>query len=239
MTAEIGARLRDARLQRGLSLRSVAQELGVSASLISQVETGKTQPSVSTLYALVSHLGVSMDELLGVGAPVAAEAATEVAGTPVFGHGGELLPAIQRAGENPVLEMENGVRWERLAIGEGGPADALLVTYAPGATSSIEGKLMRHSGVEYAYLLEGELTLQLDFDTHVLHPGDSLQFDSVRPHLYSNTGEVPARGVWFVVGRRHQNQTMPSPVGTTAESREEPPLNSAVDVLQAMDRLRP
>ena len=59
MAAEdIGARLRGARMQRGLSLRSVAQALGVSASLISQVETGKTQPSVSTLYALVNHLGV-------------------------------------------------------------------------------------------------------------------------------------------------------------------------------------
>jgi transcriptional regulator with XRE-family HTH domain len=237
MTAEIGARLRDARLQRGLSLRSVAQELGVSASLISQVETGKTQPSVSTLYALVNHLGVSMDELLGVGVP-AASGEVEATGGPVFGHVGEILPAIQRAGENPVLEMENGVRWERLAIGEGGPADALLVTYAPGASSSIEGKLMRHSGVEYAYLLEGELTLQLDFDTHVLHPGDSLQFDSVRPHLYSNTGTVPARGVWFVVGRRHQNQAMPSPVGANAERGDDPQLNSAVDVLQAMDRLR-
>ena len=51
--------------QRGLSLRSVAQALGVSASLISQVETGKTQPSVSTLYAMANHLGVSLDELLG------------------------------------------------------------------------------------------------------------------------------------------------------------------------------
>lgn len=236
MTADIGARLRDARTQRGLSLRSVAQELGVSASLISQVETGKTQPSVSTLYALVNHLGVSMDELLGVG-PGSAEDDAQPEG-PVFGHPGDIQPAVQRAGENPVLEMENGVRWERLAVGEGGPADALLVTYAPGASSSIEGKLMRHSGVEYAYLLEGELTLQLDFDTHVLHAGDSLQFDSVRPHLYSNTGSVPARGVWFVVGRRHQNQTMPSPVGTTSEPPKEVPLNSAVDVLQAMDRLR-
>jgi transcriptional regulator with XRE-family HTH domain len=223
MTADIGARLRDARLQRGLSLRSVAQSLGVSASLISQVETGKTQPSVSTLYALVSHLGVSIDDLLGVGP--AASADQESLDTPAFG--------------DPVLEMENGVRWERLAVGEGGPADALLVTYAPGATSSIEGKAMRHSGVEYAYLLEGELTLQLGFDTHVLHPGDSLQFDSVRPHLYSNLGSEPARGVWFVVGRRHQNQAMPSPVGATADVRDdETPLTSAVDVLQAMDRLR-
>jgi len=153
MTADIGGRLRAARLERGLSLRSVAQELGVSASLISQVETGKTQPSVSTLYAMVNHLGVSMDELMS-GAP----RTPPPPGTPplIFGHSGAVQPAVQRAGENPVLEMENGVRWERLAVGEGGPADALLVTYEPGATSSIEDKLMRHSGIEYAYLLEGE-----------------------------------------------------------------------------------
>lgn len=234
MTGDIGAHLRAARLARGLSLRSVAQALGVSASLISQVETGKTQPSVSTLYAMVNHLGVSMDELLGVG-----PATPRQPGTPApFGHSGPALPAVQRAGENPVLEMDNGVRWERLAIGDGGPADALLVTYAPGASSSSEAKLMRHSGIEYAYILEGELTLQLDFDTFVLHAGDSLQFDSVRPHLYSNRGTDVARGVWFVVGRRQLNQSMPAPAGGVAPDRaSEGALNSAVDVLQAMERM--
>ena len=236
MAAEdIGARLRGARMQRGLSLRSVAQALGVSASLISQVETGKTQPSVSTLYALVNHLGVSLDELLGV-------APTVVPDVDVFppspgGVRGPVMPAVQRGEDNPVLEMENGVRWERLAVGEGGPADPLLVSYAPGASSSIEGKLMRHSGVEYAYMLEGELTLQLDFDTFVLKPGDSLQFDSVRPHLYVNHGDVVARGIWFVFGRRQQNQAMPAAPGGEG-ARPGAPLSSAVDVLRAMDDLR-
>ena len=237
MVADIGSRLRDARLERGLSLRSVAQDLGVSASLISQVETGKTQPSVSTLYALVTHLGISMDELLGVN-PIAAVTPETVGGLPPFPAESSTLPAVQRAGENPVLEMENGVHWERLAVGEGGPADALLVSYDPGASSSIEGKLMRHSGMEYAYILEGEITLQLEFSAHVLRAGDSLQFDSVRPHLYSNLGAGVARGIWFVVGRRHQNQAMPAPVGAVATTRApEGQLNSAVDVLQAMDRL--
>ncbi|MEO8261747.1 MAG: helix-turn-helix domain-containing protein [Pseudolysinimonas sp.] len=230
-TEDIGARLRDARLQRGLSLRSVAQALGVSASLISQVETGKTQPSVSTLYAMVNHLGVSMDELLGVVPTTSPERES-----PMFGNTGTVHPAVQRGTENPVLEMENGVHWERLAVGEGGPADALLVSYDPGATSSIEGKLMRHSGVEYAYILEGELTLQLDFDTHVLRSGDSLQFDSVRPHLYSNNSSTVARGIWFVVGRRQQNQAMPTAPGGDSERGAQ--LSSAVDVLRAMDDLR-
>lgn len=229
MPDSLGERLREARTKRGLSLRSVAQSLGVSASLISQVEIGKTQPSVATLYALANHLGASLDELLGI--PAGGNQPS-----PLLGNGGPVFPDVQHAADNPVIEMENGVRWERLAAGSGGPADALLVTYAPGASSSIEGKLMRHAGVEYAYLLEGELTLHLEFDTHVLRPGDSLQFDSVRPHLYSNEGTTPAKGVWFVFGRRQQNQSMrDAPGGELAEPGT--PVGSAVDVLRAMDDL--
>ncbi|NUT57563.1 MAG: helix-turn-helix domain-containing protein [Agromyces sp.] len=223
MAAEdIGERLRDARLRQGLSLRGLAKALGVSPSLISQVETGKTQPSVSTLYAIVSQLGVSLDELLGVG--------------PVARRDDAAKPSpVQRGDDNPVLEMENGVRWERLAVGDGSN-DALLVTYDPGGSSSVEGRLMRHAGVEYAYILEGELTLQLDFDTFVLGPGDSLHFDSVRPHLYSNRGTTPARGIWFIVGRREQHRTLPD-APDAPEFDAAAPLNSAVDVLRAMDGL--
>lgn len=229
---QIGVRLREARLERGMSLRSVAQELGVSASLISQVETGKTQPSVSTLYALVTHLGVSIDDLLGT-SRLAPDATGPLASVPTsLSH-----PVIQTAADNPVLEMENGVRWERLAGSDHGPADGLLVTYEPGASSSIEGRLMRHAGVEYAYVLDGELTLQIDFDTYVLGPGDSVHFDSVRPHLYSNHGTTPARGVFFVVGRRQQNAVMPAASSPQKRSLASGGLSSAVDVLRAMDAL--
>ena len=227
MPESLGARLREARLQRGLSLRSVAQSLGVSASLVSQVEIGKTQPSVATLYAMANHLGVSLDDLLGLTTPSAAPA-------PMFGHQGAALPDVQRGAQNPIIALENGVRWERLAAGAGGPADALLVTYQPGASSSIEGKLMRHAGVEYAYLLEGELTLHLDFETYDLRPGDSLQFDSVRPHLYSNRSGAIAKGIWFVVGRRAHNQATPDAPGGDAAAGA--PV-SAVDVLRSLDDL--
>jgi transcriptional regulator with XRE-family HTH domain len=224
MTADsVGARLREARTEKRLSLRSVAQALGVSASLISQVETGKTQPSVSTLYALANHLGLSLDDLLGVIAPASGRA-------PVQPEPMRLIHSkIQRAADNPVLEMENGVRWERLASGVGKSAEALLVTYEPGASSSIEGKLMRHSGIESAYILEGELTLQLEFDVHVLGPGDSLQFDSVLPHLYSNKGKTIAKGVWFVVGRRQEDEDL-----TPAPGLEVPVNTSLVSAVDAM-----
>lgn len=62
-SAQIGQRLRSAREEKGLSLREVARRLDISASALSQIETGKSRPSVRTLYAIVSELGLSMDEL--------------------------------------------------------------------------------------------------------------------------------------------------------------------------------
>ncbi|QEV98798.1 cupin domain-containing protein [Microbacterium caowuchunii] len=214
----IGSRLRSAREARGISLRKVAQEVGVSASMLSQVETGKSQPSVATLYSLANVLAISVDQLLGL-EPEPPSVETRTARLD-----------LQRGAENPAIEMENGVRWERLAMGQRGPADALLVTYQPGASSSVEGKLMRHAGQEYAYLLSGEITLQIDFEEHVLRAGDSVHFDSSRPHMFSNRGSDPATGVWFVVGRRDQ--------ATQKIERNVPPpraVRSAVEVLHRLD----
>lgn len=229
-TAEnIGERIRRIRQSRGVSLRKVASELGVSPSLISQVETGKSRPSVATLYSLAGFFGVSADELLGIAGQ------DRAAAEPAFPAYRAATPEVQRGADNPSIEMEDGVRWERLASSPDGRADALLVTYEAGASSSAAGKLTRHSGFEHAYILEGELTLQLEFDEYVLGPGDSLQFESARPHLYTNRGSSPARGVWFVMGRR--SASMDAEPGAEAVRRGRPMTANALDVLRRFDHM--
>lgn len=59
----IGERIRQERLRKGVSARGLAREIGVSASLISQIETDKSQPSVSTLYAITTALGISVEDI--------------------------------------------------------------------------------------------------------------------------------------------------------------------------------
>jgi DNA-binding XRE family transcriptional regulator/quercetin dioxygenase-like cupin family protein len=61
----IGERLRAARLQRGMTVRGLARVVDVSASLISQIETGKSSPSVSTLYAITAALDISIEDVFG------------------------------------------------------------------------------------------------------------------------------------------------------------------------------
>jgi transcriptional regulator with XRE-family HTH domain len=233
MQFDVGAELRRVRESRKLSLRAVASAVGVSASLLSQVETGKTQPSVSTLYALVNYLGISLDGLMGHNRADSSPLGLSTSSALESGGDRRSDSVVQRREDNPIIEMENGVTWERLAVGDSAIADPLIVTYAPAGSSSVEGKMMRHAALEYGVLLEGRLTLRIDFETYELTPGDSFCFDAQRPHLYINEGDVPARGIWFVIGRREMAYQSLADLGHD-DAGEVRPMSSAVDVLQAM-----
>ena len=67
----VGGLIRRERERQGLSLRELARRVGVSASMLSQVETDRTRPSVSTIYAIAAELGLSIDALLSEEAAVA------------------------------------------------------------------------------------------------------------------------------------------------------------------------
>lgn len=232
MQLDLGSELRRIREAKKLSLRSVASAVGVSASLLSQVETGKTQPSVSTLYALVNHLGISLDGLMGQHRPSATESPNGSSNS------GQSNGVVQRGFDNPLINMENGVTWERLADGGSDVADPLIVTYPPGSSSSVEGTFMRHSALEYGFLLEGELSLKIDFDEHVLKPGDSFCFDANRPHMYANRSDKPAKGIWFVIGRREMAYKTLADLGLD-DLVADRQIKTAVDVLEMMKAQRP
>ncbi len=227
MQFDIGDELRRVRLSRKLSLRSVASAIGVSASLLSQVETGKTQPSVSTLYTLVNHLGISLDGLMK--GRVQGQDSGEISGYEDGHHG-----IVQRRSENPTIEMENGVVWERLADGGKDDADPLMVTYEPGSSSSVEAKMMRHDAIEYGVIIEGTLTLRIESDVHELYPGDSFSFDANRLHMYENNSAKAARGIWFVIGNKNADSQNLSNLGPAKAGGPSLPAKSAVEVLNVM-----
>jgi transcriptional regulator with XRE-family HTH domain len=199
-TNALGERLKTARQAKGYSLRELAAEIGVSASLLSQVENGKSKASVTNLHALVTALDITLDELFA-SEERAAQAVIQRQ-SPIGSDLREAMEPVHRAGTRPVLQMAGGVTWERLSSLLGHLVDAQLVTYQPGSSSSSDGTLSRHNGTEFAYLIEGQLTLRLGYQQYQLEAGDSLSFDSTIPHQYENQGDVPARGVWFELGRR-------------------------------------
>ena len=150
----VGERIRAERTKRRISLRSLARTVEVSASLISQIETGKCQPSVSTLYAITMALGVSIQDvfpptdappaglLVAAVSTLGAACSASPLSSPAALTPAEALAAVRpsspvfRVGEREVLRLDSGVTWERLGHVPGVQVDFMLVTYAPGAASS-------------------------------------------------------------------------------------------------------
>ena len=206
MNVNVGSLIRRERQRQGISLRELSRRVGISASMLSQVETDRTRPSVSTIYAIATELGISIDALLSDGDAAADRTAPGQLGARrgAAGAGGlDGLPCqLVRPEDRRKLELESGVTWELLSDLLPHLVDFMYVSYEPGGRSSSSGKLMRHTGTEFAYLLRGKLKIQVGFDEYVLEPGDALAFDSSEPHLLVNEGAEPAEGIWFVLGRR-------------------------------------
>lgn len=221
MNAQMGLRLRGAREGAGMSLREMARRVNLSPSFISQVELGRTAPSVGTLYAIVTELGLSLDSLMAedvaprnlesaapetdsvderpeVSQARAGAPSSRVVPLPEVGS----LPGLQRADERPELYL-GGVRWERLTPDDDPNVEFLRVTYPPNTESCPADNLMNHGGKEYLHILSGKLEIQVAFARQVLGPGDSLHFDSSIPHRLSNPHTETCIAIWFVVGRQH------------------------------------
>ncbi len=181
--SSIGAQIREGREARGLTLKSLAEAVGVTPSLLSQVENDKAQPSLGTLRRVAVHLQLSVDALLGLGDTA-----------PAFGRS-----PVQRRSDNPVLEMTGGAHWERLGGSIDGALEIVRIAYPPRSASASAGERVRFQGYEFGVLLSGELTLHLGFESIPLCAGDSVHFDASEPHSYANTGDEPAEGVWFIV----------------------------------------
>ena len=192
-SSKVGSRLRQERERRGISLRELARRVGVSPSLVSQIELDRVNPSVSTLYALVTELGMTMSDVFGDTPQPAPRVVRELDG----GDDGLLT----RPGRRRVINLESGVRWERLTPHSDPDMEFLYVTYPVGAESCPPDALVTHGGREYGYVTSGTLGVRVGFDEYELGPGASIAFDSSSPHRLWAIGGEPVHAVWLVIGR--------------------------------------
>jgi len=205
----IGSRLREARLQLDISLREMARRINVSPSFVSQVELGKARPSVGTLYAFVSELNLSLDDLM-------TDQVEGAAPVPVLGPAVEqphwtrlsepypwpvLTSPMQPAVGRKTIHLP-GVTWQRLTSQDDPMVEFLHVAYEPGGESCPADKMIRHGGHEYGHVVSGVLDVQVEENHYRLGPGDSMHFDSALPHRLFNAGDEECVSIWVVVGRR-------------------------------------
>lgn len=168
----LGHRLRHLREESGRSLSEVARNVGVSAGFLSALERSQGAASVGTLRKLAQFYGVNILSFFG-----------DADGTGPIVH----------PGDRKVLSAGPGVRMELLARGDTA-MEPHLFRVAPGRSS---GDSYHHEGEEFLYVLRGELEISLDGQSHRLHSGDSMYFDSSTPHRWRNPGKKVAEVLWI------------------------------------------
>jgi transcriptional regulator with XRE-family HTH domain len=197
----IGVRLAELRNRRGLQVSALARAVQVSPSLISQIERGRSRPSVSTLFSLAEALevpvdaffraGVEDDEPLAVAPLYAVPEAPPPPPDPAAGR------YVVRRADRATIDIEGGVRWERLSPASRPDLEFMELEYGPHAESNPTP--YRHPGVEMLVVLTGRLDISVGFDRFSLEPGDSICFPSTMPHRYVNPTDEATRAVTVIL----------------------------------------
>lgn len=195
----LGARMRTHRENAQTSVRELARRIGVSPSLISQIEHGRVTPSVDTLWRIANELGLSVDSFFGEDErPPAIQVVGEGQAKPPSPPSNRV---VQRQGARKKIQLSGGVTWERLTPGPDDQVEFLFVTYQPGSESCCKDSLLRHGGKEYATVLSGRFGVTIGFEDYELGPGDSIAFESHNPHRIYTIGNEPATAVWVILNR--------------------------------------
>jgi len=191
----VGRRLQDLRLARGLSQRALAELSGLNFNTLSLIENDKSSPNVSTLQQLADALEVPVTAFFEV---PAAEQQSVV---------------CQRAGERLRIAFDQGTFADLgggLTLGEATP---LLMALEPHQDSGADPIV--HTGQEFVYCLSGEMVFWVGGEAYRLAPGDSLIFEAHVPHCWANPGDAPAQSVVVIcpADREDRSVTQHLPVG--------------------------
>ncbi len=179
IVGSIGPRLRELRLQQGLSLQQLAERAGVSAAAIHKIERNGMVPTITTLLKLAD----AFDRPVGYFVDEEADGAGPVAFTPAPERGAAYTP---HAG---VEAQSISGSYARFFL------DAAVTTIQAGAGSG--PALSQHQGEELLFMLEGALAFEVDGIDYQLRPGDALHFRTDRPHRWENPGTKLARAIWI------------------------------------------
>ena len=174
----IGHNIRQLRTEKGLTLQSLAERTGLSPSMLSLLERGKTGPSIGTLVVIASALGAQMSELMDRSSVPEED-------------------IVSRAAEQQVIETEPGVRRRIMKQDRLRGLEVALNEYEPGTSNAPSPA--GHEGYEYGIVLDGSLEVVVNDRTHVLNPGDIISYPSPHPHRFTNTGTRLARTIWITL----------------------------------------
>lgn len=186
---QIGPQIRKLRQDRRLTLQDLSEETELSKPLLSQIENEQVIPPLATLLRIAKALKVPLQTFFEE------EDNTQKCLVVRAGDSNRLHRRPQHGGPpQPYL-------YHSLAYGKKHKhMEPFLVEFDPQQTT--QPQAVQHTGEEFLYVLEGCIELNHGTETYVLHPGDSVYWDSNEPHSLKALGDQIAHGI-AVLYTRH------------------------------------
>ncbi|MBN1586734.1 MAG: helix-turn-helix transcriptional regulator [Candidatus Omnitrophica bacterium] len=175
----VGIQMKRLRRERQITLRELAHKVGVSASFLSQVEQGKTSPSLVTLKKVADHLQTTVGNLVGEQHKVLDD------------------PVVREADRDAIRDIGSDIKM--FVLSNPGPTkqmQPLLFELEREASSGTD--VYTHYGQEFVLVLKGSLELNLEDKTYQLKKGDSIYFNSHTPHSFRNIHQGKTEALWVV-----------------------------------------
>jgi transcriptional regulator with XRE-family HTH domain len=183
---QVSARIRHARILKGMRMRDLAQVVGCDESMISKIEAGKVMPSLVMLNRIVVALDRDMASFFGL---------------EIDQHKLVQTPADRLKVEGDALRGGKGVSYERLVpIAAGNLLEANIHVVQPGGEKIDQ---IAHQGEAVGYLIEGEIEIIIDGTIYNMKAGDSFFFKAHLANSYRNIGKKVARIIWVNTPQIH------------------------------------
>ncbi|MDD5584357.1 MAG: XRE family transcriptional regulator [Candidatus Omnitrophica bacterium] len=175
----VGVNIKRLREEKGITLRTLAKKLDVSASFLSQVETGKASPSLVSLKNIADALQTTVGSLIGEGQQITDN------------------PVVTEKDRKYMEETSKGMHIYLLTNPDANKQMEPLLFRLDEHAHSGES-LYKHFGQEFVLVLKGAIEISLNETVYVLRKGDSIYFNSSVPHAFKNIGREKAEAVWVV-----------------------------------------
>lgn len=173
--AEVGTRIKRVRDQKGMTLRDVARRAGVSPTLISDIERGKTSPTIKSLAKISSALDETIVTF------IQESPATSVTHTDRDNQ----VSMISSRGDIEMTTLSGGISGSRI--------DVVRVSYGPRYERK---RPLVHEGEKCAYVLKGAIEVEIDDKRYTVRAGETIHFDGRLPHRVRNPRRSVAEVIW-------------------------------------------
>ncbi|MGI6030373.1 MAG: helix-turn-helix domain-containing protein [Eubacteriales bacterium] len=185
MIDDVGARLRSIRKKKKMTLTELAQQTGLSVGFLSNLERDLCSPTLEYVQRICAALDISLIKLLD---------------------NKNWSRQVIRAQEREVIfEQKDQIRYESVNFGSG-RLDGLIIVVQPHCEYK---KGWTHVYDEIGLVLEGELTITIEDEEFVLHPGDSFYIAAMSKHSLSNQSDKPCSSYWVKqITERHGGRDM-------------------------------